>query len=81
MIDINSIYKQMQIGNRSERSFTIRRIDDYEWALQLIGHMYDDSDENAKDSNEIDSVVDAAVVSDVSEFIGLLLAIVQETEN
>ena len=42
-------------------------MDDYERALQLIGYMSDDSDENANDSSEIDSVVDAANVGDVSE--------------
>ena len=39
-------------------------------ALQLIGYMSDDSDKNANDNSEIDSVVDAADVGDVSEFIG-----------
>ena len=40
--------------------------------------MFNNSDENANDSSEIDSVVDAA---DVGEFIVLLLAVVQETQN
>ena len=60
------------------RSFTICRINNYERVLQLIGYMSNNSDKNANDSSKIDSVVDAA---DVGEFIVLLLAIIQETQN
>ena len=49
-----------------QRSVTIHRINDYERALQLIGYMSEDSDENANDSSEIDSVFDSATVGDVS---------------
>ena len=49
------------------RSFTIRGIDDYKWALQLIGCVSDDSDENANDSSEVNSVVDATNVGDRPE--------------
>ena len=61
-----------------QRSFTICRIYNYERVLQLIAYMSDNSDENANDRSEIDGVADAA---DIGEFIVLLLAVVQETQN
>ena len=48
------------------RTFTIRGIDDYERALHLIGYQSDDSDQNANDSSDVDSVVDVPYVNDAS---------------
>ena len=48
------------------RTFTIRGVDDYERALHLIGYQSDNSDQNANDSSDVDSVVDLADVNDPS---------------